>query len=94
MSLTYRIAPKRAEEKKLRVHIWRFDNLLFFYFGAKMLVINGKWLIIKGVKKIIVQHPAHFWPFWKAPEEKLMPYSLISFKSWLNNVDSNEKASF
>ena len=40
-------------------------------------------------KKNIVQHPVHFWPFVKAPAEKLMPHPQISFKSWLNNVDSD-----
>ena len=37
-------------------------------------------------KKFIVQHPAHFLPFLKAPPVKLRPHSQISFKSWLNNV--------
>ena len=35
--------------------------------------------------KFIVQHLAHFWPFLKAPADKLMPHSQISFKSWLYN---------
>ena len=39
-------------------------------------------------QQFIVQHPAHFWPFLKALAEKLMPDSQISFKSWLNIVDS------
>ena len=36
--------------------------------------------------KFIVQHPAHFLPFLKAPPVKLRPHSQISFKSWLYNV--------
>ena len=32
--------------------------------------INEKWLIIQSVKKIIVHHPAYFWPFLKAQAEK------------------------
>ena len=56
---------------------------------AIFLEINVKWLFIQGVKKeFIVQHPAHFWPFLRAPAEKLMPDSQISFKSWLHNADS------
>ena len=49
--------------------------------------INGKWLTIQCVQRIIVQHPVYFWPFLKAPAEKLMPHPQISFKSGLNNVD-------
>ena len=51
------------------------------------LEINGKWLIIWGVKNNIAQHPSHFLPFLKAPAEKLMPHSQISFKSWFDNVE-------
>ena len=52
------------------------------------LKTNGKWLIIQGVKKKYVQHQAYFRPFVKVPAEKLMPHYQISFKSWLNNVES------
>ena len=38
--------------------------------------------------RFTVQHLAHFWPFLKAPEDKLISHSQISFKSWFNNVDS------
>ena len=67
-----------------------FDNLQSLYFGPDSLAIkrkkayfgeiNGKWLIIKGVKKIIFQHPAHFWPFLKTPAENLTPHSQIILK--------------
>ena len=43
---------------------------------------------MQGVKKIIVQHPAYLWPFFKVPSEKLMPHSQISLKYWLNYVGS------
>ena len=36
--------------------------------------------------KFIVQHPAHFLLFLKAPPVKPRPHSQISFKSWLYNV--------
>ena len=32
--------------------------------------------------KFIVKHLAHFLPFLKAPGDKLIPNSQISFKSW------------
>ena len=34
-------------------------------------------------KNIIVKHPVHFWPFSKAPAEKLMPQPQISFKTFI-----------
>ena len=36
--------------------------------------------------QFIVQNPAHFLPFFKAPPVKLRQHSQISFKSWLYNV--------
>ena len=42
-------------------------------------------------KILIGLHPAHFWPFLKVladKKKKLMVYSQISLKSWLNNGDS------
>ena len=58
---------------------WSLKKLAYF------LEVNG---IIQGVKKNhIVKHHVHFWPFLKAPVEKLMPHPQISFKSWLYNVD-------
>ena len=38
-------------------------------------------------QKFIVQHQAHFWPFYKALAEKVIQNSQISFKSLLNIVD-------
>ena len=49
---------------------------------AYFFEITGKWIIIQGDKKKgIVEYPADFWPFSKAPAEKLMPHPQISFKS-------------
>ena len=41
---------------------------------------TGKWMIIQGDKKIIVQHPAHFRRFLKATAEKLMPQPKVNLK--------------
>ena len=41
-----------------------------------------------GYQKIIGQHPAHFWPFFKGQAEKLMPNSQISFINWLSYAHS------
>ena len=80
-----------------RVHIGRFDNLPVFYFGPKMLVIKkkafcseiiGKWLIIQGARKNYFPTSSTFLALFEGPAEKLMAHSQISFKSWLNNVDS------
>ena len=38
-------------------------------------------------KKVIIQHPAHFWPFLNFQAEKLMPPLQISFKGWLYDED-------
>ena len=46
------------------------------------------WTSPKPWTKLNVWQQEHFWPLLKVPEEKLMPPSQISFKSWWNNVDS------
>ena len=89
---------KTKEKINSRVYIGRFDNLPLFYLGPNMLVIKkNKHIVWKSMEsgllyrvptQIIVQHPVHFWPLFKAPTEKLMAHSQISFKSWLNNVHS------
>ena len=38
--------------------------------------------------KFILKHLVHFSPFLKAPGDKLLPHSQISFKSWLHNAES------
>ena len=56
---------------------------------SQFLAIYGKGPFIQGVKnENIVQHPAHFWPFLRAPAGKLRPHSQISFKSWLHKAES------
>ena len=58
----------------------------FFTLGHKVLPLNkfvffwGKFmekgLFLKSVKnKFVVQHSADFWPFLRAPAEKLVPHS-------------------
>ena len=44
--------------------------------------------IYTGCIKIIAQQPVKFLLFLKAHAEKLKPYFLISFESWLFNADS------
>ena len=67
--------------------LWR-KKMVFQKICIFFLEINVKWLFIQGVKKeFSVQHPVHFWPFLRAPAEKLMPHSQISFKSWLRNAN-------
>ena len=63
------------------------------FWSLKILVIffgnQWEWTVYAGCqKKCVVQHPAHFRLFLKFPAEKLMPHFQFSFKSWLNNVDS------
>ena len=97
MSLTHWKMPKREKNYSI-VHIGRFDNLPFLYFGPKKLVIKkvhtflGKtmesgWLYSES-KKIVVRHPAHFWPFLKTQAQILMQNPQISFKSFYYNVNS------
>ena len=38
--------------------------------------------------KFIVKSLVNFWPFLKAPGDKPLPHSQISFKSWLHNAES------
>ena len=65
----------------LTVHNGKFDYLALFNFGQKkwllkifatFLEMKVKWLFIQGVKiQFSVQHPTHFWPFLRAPAERL-----------------------
>ena len=57
--------------------------------------INGKWLIIQGVKTNYCPASNAFLAIFEGPRKKrLMPHSQISFKSWFENVDSDFEKRF
>ena len=78
------------------VHIGRFVNLPWIYFGQIMLIrcwaycleINGKWINIQGANTNYSPTSSAFLAIFKAPTEKLMANSQIGFNIWLNNVNS------
>ena len=54
-------------------------------------LLDTKWeltVYARCHKKCIVQHPANLRVFLYVWAEKIMPYFQFSFKSWLNNADS------
>ena len=67
---------------------FRLGGLFIYHsFTAIFVKIQWKVAIYAGCQnKFIVQHPAHFLLFLKAPPVKPRPHSQISFKSWLYNV--------
>ena len=70
------------------------SELRFFLLQKLMLCwlqnvgFQTSWASPKPWTKLNVWQQEHFWPLLKVPEEKLMPPSQISFKSWWDNVDS------
>ena len=60
----------------------------------KVWFSDCSWDSLKPWTKLIVQKQEHFWLFLKVLEEKLMPHSQISFKSWFENKDSDFKKHF
>ena len=64
----------------LKSMLWWLEKVSF----QTAWVFPGYWTYL------IVRHWAHFRPFYKVPEENLMPLSQIRFKSWVKNVDSEQ----
>ena len=52
------------------------------------LEINGKWVIKQCAKTNYCPTSSKLLAIFEGPRRKIMAHSQISFKSWLNNVDS------
>ena len=84
------LADKLMPHSKISFKIWlNYLALALHYFlwkpmpcGLKKVGFQTAWASPKPWTKLNVWQQEHFWPFLKVPEEKLMPPSQISFKSW------------